>query len=554
MSKNNIQDAINAGINNLKNEAYLPLIRFAKNNLNIEMEQSTRDMILKWAKRYIFLNRDFHLSDKILSSLDNAIAYVQSSIRKFHPTLAKRFFNYIQDKYAANVAAKYFSSKENKDAFVSATTEFAKKGVLTKVLKSFGRHGITLTDEQFQAIKAAAKNLIDNIEDDGQTLTHIDSLKTVMKTLPQQAQLAVLDIILQKNSLKEDIVASFNQKASAELVKDFQTKINRQGIHAIKKAQARQIYQYDGLIERVLPASIRGLYDVDKSVVESIALTGDNSKDEDLFNFEVASNARYNKTYDVGHTGASNRSATTLANIAMYFASKHGLRNGKPDSTWIMIYETSKGINTTELVDKKVEWTEFEFASPELKANRFLGAVKFEVDDANTTQDNIAFKAVDGFVVPRVHEGKFRKEGIEGDIKSFLDIAKYFDNRAGHPSQPDLTFSLPTDDKKISEDRTFFQRIFDKIGLSHHPIRYKNERLQQLKFVTNETPKQKAARLEKEKAELSFWHAFSDQLSNGATTVSSWLPSFNALVKRFKPEQKEEVVEALKAKLSAKAK
>lgn len=549
MTNSTIKDAVQNAIGNLNNEAYYPLIRFAKEHLKIEIEKSSRNMIVNWAKKYIFQNGEFHLAKRVLSSLDKTIAYVQDSLRTANPRYAKHFFNYIKDKYAQNVVNRYLSSDERKAALVDAAVGFAKKGIVEKIFGKFKKSGIRLPDVSFKALKIAIQNLINEIEDAPKSLTNINVLKGLMKTLPENAQRIVLDTLLQKKSLAENSIARFSNNQPGALIDDFQAKIKSFGLHVIKRAQAQKVCKYDGLIERALPASMRGLYDVDKKVVENIAINGDTSKDEDLFNYEVASKARHNATYKVGHTGPSNRSATTLANIAMYFASKHGLAHGKPNSTWIMIYESTKGINTTELVDEKVNWTEFEFVTPQLKSNRFLGAVKFEVDDALSNGRNIAFKAVDGFVAPKVHQGTYRKEGVEGDIKTFLELAKHFDQPALSPTVPNVTFKLPKSTKKLSEERTFFQRIFDKLGLSHKPEQYTKERSKQYTFVQKESDKQKAARLKKEKADLSFWQAFSDQLEQGTTYIKSWLPSFNAMVKKLEPEQKKEVVVALKKKM-----
>ncbi|MBN9289346.1 MAG: hypothetical protein BGO43_12120 [Gammaproteobacteria bacterium 39-13] len=544
-----IKEAIEKGLDNLNDEAYFPLIHFAR-KLNIEMEKSSRNMIINWAKKFIFLNGDFHLAKKILSSLDKTIEYLQKAIGKHNPTYAKRFFNFVKDKYAKSVVNKFFSVPANKDQFVEKTTEFAKKEMLSKILAQFKKNNITLAQPQFSAIKHRLQNLINEIEDNGKTLANIMTLKAAMAALPKNVQEMVLNKILQRKKLDEDLVATFTQQHPANLVADIQEKVNNNAIHLIKNKQAQEVYKYDGLIERIIPASIRGLYDVDRSVVESIALKGDTSKVEDLFNFEVASNARQNKTYKVGHTGGSNRSSTTLANIAMYFASKHGLKHGKPESTWIMIYESSKGINTTELVDKNVDWTEFEFASTALKPERFLGAVKFEVDDANSDKHNIAFKAVDGFVAPKVHTDNYKKTGVEGDIKHFLELAKHYDKPNLH-AKPQTKFKLPRSSKKVSDKRSFFQKIYDFLGLSHNLHAYKKERLQQLDFVQHETDARKAARLAEEKSEMGYWQAFSDQLYQGVSHVKGWLPGFNAMVKKLDPEHKKEVTDALKAELKA---
>ncbi|MBI2791187.1 MAG: hypothetical protein HYX61_04445 [Gammaproteobacteria bacterium] len=546
-----IKEAIEKGLKNLNPEAHFPLIHFARKHLDIEMENASRNMVIEWAKKYIFLNGDFHLSKKVLSSLDNTIEYVQKAIRKFNPSYAKRFFNFVKDKYAKSVVNKFFSKPANIDKFVQETTKFAKKEIVHKILGKCKKEKIVLPSTQYKPLKNALDKLVNEIEDNTKTLANINSLKTVMAGLPANVQEIVLNRIVQRKKLDEDLVATFAQPISADLLANIQGKVSNYGIHLIKNKQAQEVYKYDGLIERIVPASIRGLYDVDRSVVESIALKGDTSKVEDLFNFEVASSARKNKTYKVGHTGSSNRSSTTLANIAMYFASKHGLKHGKPKSTWVMIYESSKGINTTELVDKKVDWTEFEFASTELKPGRFLGAVKFEVDDTNSDKRNIAFKAVDGFVAPKVHTGNYRKEGIDGDIKNFLEIAKHYDKPNLH-AKPKVEFKLPRSAKKVSDERTFFQKIYDFLGLSHDPHRYKKERLAQLDVVQHETVAQKAARLAKEKSEMYFWQAFSDQLYQGAGKIKSWLPSFNAIVGKMEPEHKKEVKVALKKALKAK--
>jgi len=545
-----IKQAIEKGLDNLNPEAYFPLIRFAHKNLNIHMENSIRKMIVDWAKHYIFKNGDFHLAKKILSSLDSTIAYVQRSLFRYNPTFAKRFFNYIQDKYAKSVVGQYLTEPQNKNIFIEATNKFAKDTITKKTFSKLKKMGIQLPNDHFKALNTALTDLINDIDDNAKTLNNITTLKTAMAPLSLEAQNVVLHKILQPKILGEDQASRFSKETVHLLLDDIQTKTNSYGVHLIKKAQADEVYRYDGLIKRVLPASIRGLYDVGRKVIENIALNGDTSKVEDLFNYEVASGARRNPTYKVGHTGASNRSATTLANVAMYFASKHGCQFGNPKSTWIMIYESSKGINTTELVNKSVNWTEFEFATPELKQSRFLGAVKFEIDETNSTAKEIAFKAVDGFVAPKVHQGNYRKEGIEGDIKQFLNIAKHFDKPTVSP-KTELDFSLPRSSKKVAEERSFFQRIFDKLGLSKKPQQYREERLKQLKFVRQESDTERKIRLDREKANLTFWHCFSEQLDHGANYVKSWLPSFNSLVKDFEPEHKAEVVHALKKELKA---
>lgn len=542
-----IKEAIEKGLDHLNPEAYFPLIKFANKNLHINMEKASRDTIVNWTKKYIFLNQDFSLAKKALSSLDNSIAYLQKAITKSNPTYAKRFFNFVKDKYAKSIVSQYFSKQDNKDKFIEQTTQLAKNEFVNKITQKLEAQHFTPSTE----LKNVLKNLVSEIEDSSRTLVNIYYLKREMAKLPVNAQKIVLDNILQKSKLNEDLLNTFNQAPDVNLIPYLQEKVNSVGAQLIKNKQAQEIYKYDGLVERIIPASIRGLNDVDRSVIEGIALKGDNSKVEDLFNFEVASGVRPNKTYNVGHTGASNRSSTTLANIAMYFASKHGLKHGKPQSTWVMIYESTKGINTTELVDEKVSWTEFEFATTQLKPGRFLGAVQFELDEANSDKNNIAFKAVDGFVNPKVHNNDYRKEGIEGDIKSFLDIAKHYD-KPNQQSKPSLDFKLPKSSKKVSDTRTFFQKVYDLLGLGHNPIAYKKDRLNQLDFVQHETAAQKATRLAKEKSEMSYWQMFSDQLYNGASKIRPWLPSFNLLANKMEPKHKKVVTEAVREVIKSK--
>ncbi|MBS0289870.1 MAG: hypothetical protein JSS07_07555 [Proteobacteria bacterium] len=542
-----IKEAIEKGLANLNKEAFFPLIHFARHNLNIDIEKGMRDQLIDLAKKYMHLNKEWYLGKKIFSSLDNTISYIQSSMKNFNPKIAKSFFNYVKDKYAGTIVNKFLADPKNKTAFVEAMTAFAKKRIVDQIFGKLSKEKVTLTKDQASGLRTALEDLVNNIENRDSTLENIHYLKNQLLSLSPATQEIVLEKIMRRNSFNEDLKNSFLQKTGSSILEDIESKINSYGIHLIKNAQAQEVYKYDGLIERVLPAHIRGLYDVDRKVVESIALNGDTSKVEDLFNYEVASGARHNPIYKVGHTGGSNRSATTLANIAMYFASKHGLAHGRPNSTWIMIYESSKGINTTELVDENVDWTEFEFASPELKANRFLGAVKFEVDDANSDKNNIAFKAVDGFVVPRVQQGNYKIQGVEGDIKHFLEIAKHFDKPATNSQQPKVEFKLPRSSKRVSENRTFFQRIFDKLGLSHNPLKYKQERLEQLEFVRNESKDQKQKRLNDEKTMLDFWQHFSEQLVRDQ--AKPLLPSFYAMVKKLEPKQQPPVIKTLKKML-----
>jgi hypothetical protein len=207
---NTIKETVQTALGNLNAEANFPLIRFAKDHLNIEMEKASRNMIIEWAKKYIFLNGDFSMAKKILSSLDKTIAYLQDSLRKFNPKFAKRFFNYIQDKYAKSVVNQYLSSDTNRNDFVQASTSFAKKGILTNIFNQFDKQGIKLNDDQFQALRTALQSLTNDIEDNSKTLVNIAALKTAISPLPQNVQNIVLDKILQRRSLAENLSVRFS--------------------------------------------------------------------------------------------------------------------------------------------------------------------------------------------------------------------------------------------------------------------------------------------------------------------------------------------------------
>jgi hypothetical protein len=538
-----IKETISSALDNLRAEANFPLIRFAKKHLDIDMEKALKEDIVSWAKKYMLFNSDQKLANRVLSSLDSAIAYIQNVIAKSNPKLANNFFNSIKDKYAKMIVDKYMA--KNKATFLTKTIAFAKSNLPNKIYKKFDKQNIRLNKNDFNNLKNILNVLVNNIEDPIKTRANITLLKNFLKTQPVNVQTIILEKMMQRKSIKEDLLKRFTITSPAGLTADFQSKINANALNEIKKTQAQEIYTYDGFIERYLPASVRGLHDVDRKVVEQIALQGDNAKPEDLFNFELASRARPNETYQVGHTGPSNRSSTTLANIAMYFASNHGLKRGAPKTMWVMIYESTKGINTTELVDKSVKWTECEFATTQLKPSRFLGAVQFALDPSKSDDKNIAFKAVAGFVSPRVHQGNYNKSGIEGNIKQFLDIAQYYDKPAT-TKKPELEFKLPKNKNQVSADRTLFQRFVDKLGLSDKKEVYLKEREAQKQFVQAETPQEKAKRLAEEKKKLAFWQGFSEKIQKEGKDAKTWLPTCQRLLKEMKSEQRAVVEKELK--------
>ncbi len=542
-----IKETVSVALDNLRPEANFPLIQFAKKHLNIDIEKSMRDDIVEWARKNIFFNKSWRIIEKALSTLDSAVEYIQKAMANSNPKLAKKFFNYIKDKYAKMVVDKYMEI--NKDKFVEKTTAFGKANVLPKIFRKFDKEKIRLSKTDFQHLRVVLSQLVDDIEDTMKTTRHVIDLRNMMKKLPDNVQKIVLDKIMTKRTINDDLQKRLNSGLGT-VVQDIQEGINNSALRAIRDAQVQEIYHYDGLIERALPASVRGLHDVDRRVVEQIALRGDSAKPEDLLNFEVASGARHNPTYNVGHTGPSNRSSTLLSKIAMYFASNHGLKHGKPQSMWVMVYEATKGINTTELVNKNVKWTELEFATQQLKPSHFLGAVRFELDPNNTNGKEIAFKAVEGFVNPKVHQGKYNKEGIEGDIKQFLDISKYYSQPAAN-KKPDMTFKLPKNSSQVASDRTFFQRVFDKVGLSSNPDKYKQERENQLKFVQSETPEAKAKRLAKEQEKMKFWHAFSEK---GTHDPKTWLPTCQKYVTEMEEDQRVAVESEIRKMLKMQSK
>lgn len=533
--KPNIQETVNIALDNLRPEAYYPLIRFAKHHVGIDIEKEMRQEILSWAKKNVFQNNDSKLTNKVLSTLDGAIAYIQNTIGKSNPKIAKKFFNYIKDKYAKFVIEKYMA--QHKAAFSEKVVAFGKENVLPRIFRKFDKANIRLPKNDFQNLKNCLATLIEDIESNPKTLKNFNALKILMKTLPENVQDIIIDKIMKKRKIGEDSRKRFYGLV-LPVVQDMQEGIRDIALRAIRNAQVQEIYKYDGLIERYLPASIRGLHNVDRKTVEQIALNGDNPKDADLFNFEVASRARKNPTYSVGHTGPSNRSSTLLTNIAMYFASNHGLKSGKPESIWMMVYAPTKGINTTELVDKNVKWTELECATKQLKASHFLGAVQLEVDAENSNKKEVAFKAIGGFVNPKVHQDNFDQEGMEGDIKRYLEVAKHFD-RPLPGKTPDLRFSMPKLSSQVSAERSFFQRIFDKIGLPRDEEKYRQEREKQVQFVRSESPAEKAKRLAKEKEEARFWQQFPEKAPK--TSPKVWTPVYQKLVGEMEEEQREAV-------------
>ena len=104
--------------NNLRAEAYYPLIHFAKSKLNINIEKEARSQIIEWAKHFIKLNKDSSLSKKILSSLDNAIEYIQNSISKAKPKFAQSFLNYVKDKYGKKIVQNFLETPDNKNKLI----------------------------------------------------------------------------------------------------------------------------------------------------------------------------------------------------------------------------------------------------------------------------------------------------------------------------------------------------------------------------------------------------------------------------------------------------
>ncbi|MBS0286343.1 MAG: hypothetical protein JSR17_03555, partial [Proteobacteria bacterium] len=130
MPATTMKDNITLALNNLRQEAKYPLIRFAKSTLNLDIEKSVRKDIVEWAKHLIMLNGDYAISKYILSSLDKAIEYVQNSLYKAKPKYASSFFNYVKDTYANKVVEKYLEDDANKEKIAAQTVDFAKNKVV----------------------------------------------------------------------------------------------------------------------------------------------------------------------------------------------------------------------------------------------------------------------------------------------------------------------------------------------------------------------------------------------------------------------------------------
>lgn len=521
---NKIKNAIELALDNLNDESYFPLLALAKDKLEIDIQAQCKEKLLNWAASLLRHERgNPGIKEKILSGLDSATSYIMKKIQTFHPRRAKYFFNYVKDAYAKKLVNSYLNTPENKETLINEISAWSEQAVMNSILKKLNK---SKTNQLLiNQLLPPLESLIRNIDEPLLAENSILKLRNILGEHPKTRKILAQAIVSQED-FNDNLEKIFMKAPMSSIYDRIKEQLYSRKLSKIKKAQARAIYQYDGLIERSLPASVRGLHGLDKDTIKQIALKGDKSKEDELLNFEVASYARYNKDYAPGHTGASNRSSTPLTDIANYFATKHGLRRGKPESTWIMIFESTKGLNMTEIVDKSVGWTEFEFATPELSAKKFLGAVKLEVDEKRSNKNDIQLKAVNGFVAPRVHKGKYNKAGIEGDIANMLDMAKFYDKPKKY-AQPNLDIKLPRKIEKHCQDRTLFQRFYDMLGLSSSRKRYMKQRAKQLEFVQTETPEARQKRLQQEKRDMVFITKKAQAKEREmAITGKSWLPSF----------------------------
>lgn len=442
------------------------------------------------------------------------------------------YFNFLDDEYGEKLMQEFLADPFRKKEVIERITNWSNKQLAQKILKQLGVMDSRIPEEDRVQFFNDLLSVIKNVDAHGTRLQK--SLQKLISNQLVTKGMIDLKALASQLYLRTDVFNDDTSQFSLENVSDetkfakikdkIKTKINRMSMSTIKHAIYEEVIKYDGLIEHATPATIRGLHSRTFEEAVKIATHGDFSSVYDLFRYEVASKARSSK-YQRGHTGPSNRSTTLSPKIATYFATKHALNEGIPDSVWFFIYEGGTGIYMSE-IEPEGEWREAEIGVPYLMPEWCLGAVQFKVANANT--DNFLLEAVDGFLTPSGREKKdlsFSQLGMLEEIYKYFILAKHFDEahlKGGQKKRLSSTYEVKrrfdknlkdeNDKKQASSAYKKYLFEYDSItlknllptkGIPKGHFRYKLSRMLQRKFAALETKTDKEQRLQKERTFLS---------------------------------------------------
>jgi len=435
----------------------------------------------------------------------------------------KRSFNTVDDAYGKLVLDSYLAKPGNRDKVSQTIQDWTNRKTARKILDELLKvHNFF----KFSELDRMEEKLVQCFQkkDTPEFVTALKSLVKDRMISAPDVQQTFTDILM--TQFKREIVKKIFTRenlADPEFLAEVKSRLNNLQMETLKEAQCHQINQYDGLIEHFSPATVRGLHDVDDKVVKQLAIEGDYASIYDIFNHEVSSGAR-NSLYSRGHTGSSNRSTSLNFNIASYFATSHGMSSGTPKNVWFMIYEPQEALYMSD-IEAAGDWKEAEIVMPHLGAKRFLGAVKFEVDQGKTNSKKISLKPVDGFLSDKAKKGEFDATGIVGKVKRLYDYAKAYSDHSTEglknmtiARRPRALKSWMSTAQKIAQYKKisafkqkiseypnqFVASVLPKKEMPSDHAAYLAERAKQKAFVDLETDLQRAARLEKERLSAAF--------------------------------------------------
>ena len=330
-------------------------------------------------------------------------------INKQHERESEWYFRFADDQYAKAVVDIFLEDEDRYRYLTQKLRQWADREVSDKIKSKIGIENFTNDPQEIEKINQAIDNIVKGV---AHPFKEKRSLVEGLKVLSNSFVLKEHGIHISEDSF---------QQIKAQV----KTKINNRLMAFIKRKQYEEINRYDGLQEHFTPMTMRGLADLDRHIVQKLANEGDFPSAHDLFNHEVSSRARRSH-YARGHTGKSNRSTTLASKIATYFGTGFGFKSGAKETVWYTIYESKKGLLMSE-IEPGGGWKEAEVVTPYLSSNRFLGAVQFTLDKAESQGDTIRLVPSDGFISEKVRNGTYRKEGAVGKIFEFLELAKKFD-------------------------------------------------------------------------------------------------------------------------------
>lgn len=419
----NFNKIIDLGLENRRPEANYPLIKLAKKYLNINMQEATTSELKQkiceltekieerepgrtkelFSKKFLRISNDPKEQKTLYKQL-------VPLIDKQHEREAEWYFRFGDDSYAKAVVDSFLGDKEHYNQFTKKLRQWAEKAVAEKIKRKIGIENFTSDPLEIKKINQAIDNIVKGVAHPFKSKRSLvnEGLKT-----------------LSDSSVLKEHGISISEENFQQVKNQVKTGVNNALMAFLKRKQYEEINRYDGLQEHFTPMSMRGLANLDRSTVQKIAKEGDFPSAHDLFNHEVSSRAR-RSYYARGHTGKSNRSTTIASKIATYFGTGFGFKRGIKETIWYTIYESKKGLFMSE-IEPEGGWKEAEIVTPYLKPNRFLGAVQFTVDKAESERETIRLVPSDGFISEKVRNGTYRKEGAVGKIFEFLELAKKFD-------------------------------------------------------------------------------------------------------------------------------